>query len=198
MAEYVSAGGLEVAKPLYDLVRDEIAPGTGIAPEDVWKGLGEIIDSLAAKNRQLLDERDRLQERIDAARVEQLRKRRELRRGLAGLPGALRLLDVLPDRRFELVMRHDRVDQADRLRLWSRKHAAGEDQPLGQADADAPRRALGTAEPGVDPDPGFREGDGRGRGGDAALRRRGAGGVPRGTAGGARAARVLAPPSSPR
>ena len=37
MSERVNASGLAVAKPLYDLIADEIAPGTGIAPEAFWR-----------------------------------------------------------------------------------------------------------------------------------------------------------------
>jgi len=65
MAEYVAVGGLKVAKPLHDLVRDEIAPGTGVEPDEVWSLLEEIVRDLAPRNRELLEKRDRLQARID-------------------------------------------------------------------------------------------------------------------------------------
>ena len=62
---YESVGGLKVAKPLYDLVRDEIAPGTGIDPPYFWASLGAMVKELGPKNRALLDKRDDLQAKID-------------------------------------------------------------------------------------------------------------------------------------
>src|SRR5690554_3693969 len=65
MAEYVAVGGLKVAKPLHDLVQEEIAPGTGVAPDEVWSLLEQIVRDLAPRNRELLEKRDRLQAEID-------------------------------------------------------------------------------------------------------------------------------------
>ncbi len=66
MTDRVNVGGLRVAEPLYDLVRERIAPGTGIDPDAFWSSLGEIVRDLAPKNRALLAKRDELQARIDA------------------------------------------------------------------------------------------------------------------------------------
>jgi malate synthase len=65
MTEYVAAGGLKVARSLYDLVRDEIAPGTGVAAQSPWTLLEQIVRELGPRNRELLDERDSLQAQID-------------------------------------------------------------------------------------------------------------------------------------
>jgi malate synthase len=65
MSQYVQAGGLKVHRSLHDLVRDRIAPGTGIDPEAFWIALGAIVRDLGPKNRQLLDRRDALQSRVD-------------------------------------------------------------------------------------------------------------------------------------
>jgi malate synthase len=65
MTEYVTHGGIRVARPLHDLVRDEIAPGTGIAPATVWTLLDEAVGTLGPRNRALLAKRDALQARID-------------------------------------------------------------------------------------------------------------------------------------
>src|SRR6516164_5951584 len=62
----VDAGGLSIAKALYDFMNDEALPGTGVAVERFWDGLGEIIRGFAPRNRKLLDFRDTLQVRIDA------------------------------------------------------------------------------------------------------------------------------------
>ena len=66
MNETVEAGGLKIAKRLYDLVNDEIAPGTGVDPNAFWSALEGIVRDLGPKNRALLDKRDQIQEKIDA------------------------------------------------------------------------------------------------------------------------------------
>src|SRR4051812_26829040 len=65
MASSISVGGLKVHESLYNLVRDEIAPGTGIDPDAFWTSLGELVRTLGPKNRQLLAKRDALQAKID-------------------------------------------------------------------------------------------------------------------------------------
>jgi malate synthase len=66
MTSYVAHGGIRIAKPLFDLVRDEIAPGTGVTPEAAWTLLDEIVRTLGPRNRALLEKRDALQAKIDA------------------------------------------------------------------------------------------------------------------------------------
>jgi malate synthase len=66
MTDYVTHGGIRIAKPLYDLVRDEIAPGTGVAPEAAWSLLDSVVQTLGPRNRALLAKRDSLQAQIDA------------------------------------------------------------------------------------------------------------------------------------
>ena len=39
----VEIGGLRVDETLYNLVRDEIAPGTDVDPVAFWTALGEIV-----------------------------------------------------------------------------------------------------------------------------------------------------------
>src|SRR5262247_4793326 len=65
MADYVEIGRLKVNEVLYHLVRDEIAPGTGVNADRFWKSFGEIVRDLAPKNRALLEKRDKLQKQID-------------------------------------------------------------------------------------------------------------------------------------
>ena len=64
--QYVDAGGLRVAQPLHDFIRDEALPGTGLAPQDFWAGFASIIHDLAPANRTLLRKRDEMQAAIDA------------------------------------------------------------------------------------------------------------------------------------
>ncbi len=65
MTEYNTVGTLKVASVLYDLVKDKIAPGTGIEPDAFWLSLEQIVTDLAPVNRELLAKRERLQRQID-------------------------------------------------------------------------------------------------------------------------------------
>ena len=65
MTDYVTHGSIRIAKELHDLVRDEIAPGTGIESTRVWSLLDAIVRELGPRNRALLEKRDALQARID-------------------------------------------------------------------------------------------------------------------------------------
>ncbi|MET1004558.1 MAG: malate synthase G [Propionibacteriaceae bacterium] len=65
MTGYVSAGGLAVAPSLFDFVSDELLPGSGVDPQAFWVGFEALISAFAPENRALLDERDRLQSRLD-------------------------------------------------------------------------------------------------------------------------------------
>jgi len=66
MTDYTTtASGLRVATVLHDLIADEIAPGTGVAPEAVWDLLAEIVRDLGPRNAALLARRDELQTQID-------------------------------------------------------------------------------------------------------------------------------------
>ena len=70
MSARVTAAGLSISQPLYDLVHDEIAPGTGISSDTLWQGFAEILHELTPRNRALLARRDELQARIDAWHLE--------------------------------------------------------------------------------------------------------------------------------
>ena len=65
MSERIEAGGLKVAKPLYDLIANDIAPGTGITPGAFWASLADIVAELGPRTRHLLERRDGLQGQID-------------------------------------------------------------------------------------------------------------------------------------
>ncbi|WP_455229987.1 malate synthase G [Geopseudomonas aromaticivorans] len=66
MTERVQAGGLQVAKVLFDFVNNEAIPGTGVSAEQFWQGADALIHDLAPKNKALLAKRDALQAQIDA------------------------------------------------------------------------------------------------------------------------------------
>ena len=65
MAKTIEMSGLRIDEKLYDLVRDEIAPGTGVDADEFWQSLAAIVRDLGPKNRALLEKRDELQNQID-------------------------------------------------------------------------------------------------------------------------------------
>ena len=68
----VEVGDLRIAKALYDLVRSEIAPGTGLDPDEVWKSLSRIVADLGPVNRALLQARTLREQQLNAWHRERL------------------------------------------------------------------------------------------------------------------------------
>ncbi len=62
----IVSGGLHIDQQLYDLVAEQIAPGTGVEVDHFWACLAKIVEDLGPKNQQLLQRRDALQAQIDA------------------------------------------------------------------------------------------------------------------------------------
>ncbi len=67
---YVTAGKLQIRKQLFDLVKKEIAPKTGVSNKNFWSSLESILQENMQKNAELLKKRDRLQKKIDAWHIE--------------------------------------------------------------------------------------------------------------------------------
>ncbi|MFT5720541.1 MAG: malate synthase [Motiliproteus sp.] len=65
MTGRTQVGGLQIATTLYDLIANDVTPGTGIEPAAFWASFERILDDLAPKNRALLAKRDQLQAQID-------------------------------------------------------------------------------------------------------------------------------------
>ncbi|MFB3059695.1 MAG: malate synthase G [Gammaproteobacteria bacterium] len=65
MADRVEISGLEVDRGLYELIDQEIAPGTGVDSAHFWQSIAEIIAALGDSNKTLLEKRDRLQMQLD-------------------------------------------------------------------------------------------------------------------------------------
>lgn len=65
MSKYVDVDGLSVDSQLHEFVVGEALEATDLSAEDFWAGLREIITDLMPRNRQLLQDRVRLQEEID-------------------------------------------------------------------------------------------------------------------------------------
>ena len=66
MADRIQQGGLQVAKEIFDLVANELSPGTGVPVGQFWASFEEILNDLTPRNRELLKRRENLQTRIDA------------------------------------------------------------------------------------------------------------------------------------
>ncbi|MGJ7552189.1 malate synthase G [Pseudomonas alloputida] len=56
---------LKVAPILQRFIEDEVLPGTGIDAASFWQGFSTLVHDLAPRNRELLAERDRLQQELD-------------------------------------------------------------------------------------------------------------------------------------
>ncbi|MHA7816690.1 MAG: malate synthase G [Pseudohaliea sp.] len=65
MTERVTRSGLQVAKPLADLLENAIAPGTGVEPAAFWQALAQLVADFGPRNRELLALRERLQQQLD-------------------------------------------------------------------------------------------------------------------------------------
>ena len=66
MTERIQAGGLQVAKELYDFINEKAIPGTDVDQDKFWAKFGDIVKDLTPKNKALLAKRDELQAKIDA------------------------------------------------------------------------------------------------------------------------------------
>ena len=66
MDSRIDCSGLSVARQLYDLVNNEIAPAAGIDPAQFWAGYARILEDMAPFNRFLLEKRERMHGQINA------------------------------------------------------------------------------------------------------------------------------------
>lgn len=65
MSKRIECAGLQVDEALHSLLVQEIAPGTGIDPDQFWQGVADVWASLGPENKRLLGERETLQAQID-------------------------------------------------------------------------------------------------------------------------------------
>ena len=65
MSSRIDSNGLSIARELYDLVNQDIIPGTGVDTNDFWAGFAQLIADLAPKNRALLEKRSHIQAQIN-------------------------------------------------------------------------------------------------------------------------------------
>ena len=62
---YIEVGNVKVADSLFELVKHEIIPETGVNEESFWSALEQIVNELEPENSRLLKIRDELQSKID-------------------------------------------------------------------------------------------------------------------------------------
>ncbi len=65
MTKMTEIKGLKVAAELADFIETEALPGTGVSSETFWSGFSELLGTMSAKNRALLETREALQAKID-------------------------------------------------------------------------------------------------------------------------------------
>ncbi|WP_227935607.1 malate synthase G [Alkalihalobacillus deserti] len=66
MSEYVKVGNLQVASALFQFINEEALPKSGVTSPSFWADLETLINDLSPQNKILLEERDDLQQKIDA------------------------------------------------------------------------------------------------------------------------------------
>lgn len=64
--KYQKIGNLQVATQLYEFINSEALPGTSMEQVKFWHGFGEIVKELSPVNKQLLIEREELQNKINS------------------------------------------------------------------------------------------------------------------------------------
>ena len=65
MPQRVTRHRLQVAAELDRFINEQALPGTGVDAEAFWAGVDALFHDLTPKNRELLAERERLQEQLD-------------------------------------------------------------------------------------------------------------------------------------
>ncbi|MDT8879012.1 malate synthase G [Halomonas saccharevitans] len=65
MTQRIARHRLQVAAELDRFINEQALPGSGVDPEAFWSGVDALFHDLAPQNRELLAERDRLQDKLD-------------------------------------------------------------------------------------------------------------------------------------
>lgn len=63
--DYIHVNELEISRSVYELVNNEIIPGTDVTVDQFWSSMTQIIKDLAPVNNKLVAHRDVLQKKID-------------------------------------------------------------------------------------------------------------------------------------
>ena len=62
----VTVSNLSVSQDLYQLINEEIMPGTGVEASHFWSSMERLLQDFMPRNKALLGKRDELQQQIDA------------------------------------------------------------------------------------------------------------------------------------
>ena len=62
---YVPVNQLSVSADLFQLIEEKMLPGSGVSPEDFWRGLSSLVQEFAPRNQRLLERREELQAQVD-------------------------------------------------------------------------------------------------------------------------------------
>src|SRR6056297_774020 len=65
MTDYIKERNLKVAQGLYNFINSKALPGSGVHQEKFWSSFDELIGDLVPKNKELLQEREKIQHAID-------------------------------------------------------------------------------------------------------------------------------------
>ncbi|WP_085908874.1 malate synthase G [Kiloniella majae] len=65
MTDRIKVGALQIDKTLHNFVNNEALPGTGVAPDDFWAGMNELLQDLMPENAKLLTRRAELQGQLN-------------------------------------------------------------------------------------------------------------------------------------
>ncbi|GAA0399182.1 malate synthase G [Cocleimonas flava] len=65
MTSNVQKDKLQISQAIYDLVTNEVLPGTGVEEDQFWTGMQTVLEEFAPRNKELLAKRDDIQQQID-------------------------------------------------------------------------------------------------------------------------------------
>ncbi|WP_423910193.1 malate synthase G [Candidatus Spongiihabitans sp.] len=65
MTNRININDLSVDQSLYELIKTEILPGSGVSVDRFWSGFENIVKQLGGRNKTLLEKRDELQQKLD-------------------------------------------------------------------------------------------------------------------------------------
>ncbi|SFC06854.1 malate synthase [Marinospirillum celere] len=65
MKQAIQVAGLKIDAALHEFIETQALPGTGLDAASFWEGFSNLVHELTPKNRELLAERDRLQQELD-------------------------------------------------------------------------------------------------------------------------------------
>ena len=63
--EYIEIKNLSISENLYKFINDELLPGSKISSTNFWNDFSSSVHELAKKNKELLEIREDLQNKID-------------------------------------------------------------------------------------------------------------------------------------